>query len=256
MTRPTSRPTTRRRLITASLALGVLPLLLSACDGQSLPTYRYRLSVEVDTPQGLKTGSSVIEVKNHYKGKGFPGPEAGGIAVSARGEAVAVDLPGGQTLFALLSGAGGDGEWAAWVMRFMVPKVPFEQVKDAKSIQLAQNEILLANILALQGAQVLPRTRPGGGGTTRANYPMLVRFKDLADPKSVEAVDPDALEKSFGPGTKLRRITVQVTDDAVTSGVGKRLVWLDRMDQHNYEKDGPFYKTYPTVLLGLRSNFR
>jgi hypothetical protein len=55
---------------------------------------------------------------------------------------------------------------------------------------------------------------------------MLVRFGDLRDPRSVEKVDPGNLAASFGPGFALRRITVQLTEDDVTTGIGKRLGWL------------------------------
>lgn len=80
-------------------------LLLSACGAFSEESYRYRMAVEVDTPQGVRAGSAVIEV---IQGEGiaFPGPEAGGVKARVRGEAVAVDLPGGQTLFALLRSPG------------------------------------------------------------------------------------------------------------------------------------------------------
>ena len=75
---------------------------LSACNPfHPSATIRYRMMVEVDTPQGLKTGSSVIETI--FK-KGSKMGDAGGISYHYRGEAVAVDLPGGKMLFVLMSG--------------------------------------------------------------------------------------------------------------------------------------------------------
>ncbi len=47
---------------------------------------------------------------------------------------------------------------------------------------------------------------------------MMVRFRDLNDPKSVEKVDPEAIG--------VRRITVETTSDDVTTGIEKRLRWL------------------------------
>ena len=55
--------------------------------------------------------------------------------------------------------------------------------------------------------------------------PYFVRFRNIADPKSVEQVDPDDLAKSFGPGVKLKSLTVQMTDEPVTSGIEKRFLW-------------------------------
>jgi hypothetical protein len=70
-------------------------------------------------------------------------------------------------------------------------------------------------------------------------YPLLVTFGDINDPKSVQRVDPANLAASFGPGIRLKRITVEVTDDDVTSGIEKRLRWFggykDRqLDGHRY----------------------
>lgn len=60
----------------------------------------YRMTVEVETPQGLRSGSSVLESTL------VAGPQtgqAGGAISSLKGETVTVDLPDRQTLFALLS---------------------------------------------------------------------------------------------------------------------------------------------------------
>jgi hypothetical protein len=55
---------------------------------------------------------------------------------------------------------------------------------------------------------------------------MLVTFRDLADPTSVQAANPADFASMFGPGYALRRITVQVTDEDVTTGIEQRLAWL------------------------------
>ena len=55
---------------------------------------------------------------------------------------------------------------------------------------------------------------------------MLVRFRDINDPKTVERVDPGKIDASFGPGVSLKSATFQVTDDPVTKGIAKRLPWL------------------------------
>ncbi len=52
-------------------------------------------------------------------------------------------------------------------------------------------------------------------------------FGNIADPKTVERVDPNDLATGFGKGVKLRRITVQMTDAPVTTGIEKRLAWLN-----------------------------
>jgi hypothetical protein len=194
-----------------------LALAISACaSDDTAPDYRYRLTVEVETPEGLKTGSSVIEVKQRLVRAGSS-PANMAVERRVRGEAVAVDLPGGRTLFALLR-SDNNVDWASYVMQTLAP--------HSESETFAQQ---LDNMLLLEGEIVLPRTfQPVGHLEERSAYPMLVTFGDLDDPASVERVDPDDLAATFGEGVSLKRITVQVTDDPVTSGIGQRLGWLNR----------------------------
>ena len=194
------------RLWSALAALGAL--VLSGCS-QQLPTYRYRMTVEVETPEGLKTGSSVIEVKTWNNGKGFPGPEAGGIRTQVRGEAVAINIAPGQTLFALL-GSPDNPDYAAGIaMAVLLPEKPF---KGGSPEVWGQNLEALQNV---KGARAVPADK----------WPFLVRFRDVKDPKSVEEVSPDAL----GGDVHIKRITIEVTDDDVTSGIEKRLPWIPSM---------------------------
>ena len=58
-------------------------------------------------------------------------------------------------------------------------------------------------------------------------YPLLVRFRDINIPESVQIVEPSDLETSFGPGVRLRRITVEVREDEVSEGIEKMLPWLE-----------------------------
>jgi hypothetical protein len=49
--------------------------------------------------------------------------------------------------------------------------------------------------------------------------PMLVRFRDSKDPKTIEIVRPDELFRFFGNGVSLRRVTIEMTDDPITTGI-------------------------------------
>lgn len=181
-------------------------------------TLRYRLTVEVETAQGLRTGSSVIEVRG-VKNPDWVNPEGRGTRASFEGEAAAVDLPGGRTLFALLKSAGGGSDAADY------PWLAFrDRLKDSKD--------WLDSMRRLRGWQgeVVPmpatETVLGNGGATVSALPLLVTFRNIRDPKSVERVDPEALDASFGPGVRLRRITVEITGDVVTRDIDRRLGWL------------------------------
>ena len=203
-----------------------LALAISACaSDDTAPDYRYRLTVEVETPEGLKTGSSVIEVKQRLV---RPGSSPANMAVErrVRGEAVAVDLPGGRTLFALLR-SDNNVDWASYVMQTLAP--------HSESETFAQQ---LDNMLLLEGEIVLPRTFPPVGHLEeRSAYPMLVTFGNIDDPASVERVDPDDLAFTFGDGVSLKRITVQVTDDPVTTGIEQRLGWLGNIREMNLSNE-------------------
>lgn len=209
---------TRRGVM--GLLASAATLLLGACGIiRSFPAFRYRLTVEVETPEGLKTGSSVIEVR-----WGAIDSTLGGASAEVSGEAVAVDLPGGQTLFALLRSEEQPG-WAGYAM-FSVMPLPKKEAGQNDSDALG---IGIDRIIANKALMALPRTIAAPVTYQRPRisaYPMLVRFGDIKDPKSVALVSPDDLEKSFGPGVSLRRITVQLTDDPVTTGIEKRLGWL------------------------------
>ena len=80
---------TRRDLINALLVSSAFGL--GGCMLRETETIRYRITVEVDTPRGLRTGSSVWQVKAL---EGLPMSNSG-VNYEIEGEAVAVDLPGG-----------------------------------------------------------------------------------------------------------------------------------------------------------------
>jgi hypothetical protein len=209
--------------------LVVVTVLLTGCGlVKTYPTYHYRLTVEVDTPQGVRSGSSVIEVKSSEVGTTL-----GGAGAEARGEAVAVDLPGGQTLFALLRSEAEVG-WAAGAMSLVTP---FPGSDGNPKHDFARS---VTAIRANTKLNIVPRTVPGyyPPDPPRSGYPMLVRFGDVRDPKSVAKVDPDHLDASFGSGVTLRRITLQLTDDPMTNGIEKRLGWLGDYHRRNARLNG------------------
>jgi hypothetical protein len=210
-----------------ALLLGAALLALPGCDGITNPgaEVRYRLKVEVETPDGIKSGSSVLEVDARRTGEWSRQMTSRTGGYGSRGEAVAVDLPGGRTLFALLR---GEDERIS----------PFHWLAFANGLKLGDfddPQTLLEQAANYLAESPLPPTYetgcvPSQNCEDRA-YPMLVTFKDIKDPTSVERVDPDKLEASFGAGYKLKAITVQVTDAPVTKGVEKRLGWLSKFPE-------------------------
>jgi hypothetical protein len=193
------------RMMQLVLALASLAAFfaLSACSVlDSSPTYRFRMIVEVDTPQGVKRGTSVYQVtaENRFA----PLPEEASRAWWVKGEATMVDLPNGQTLFALLK-----PELTRMSMRALDPEFKGDIVESAGRITSGEGVRSPSTVEA-------------------DNYPMLVIFGDLDDPTSVLEVDPADLVASFGEGYRLKMIAIELTADEVTTGIEKTLGWLPR----------------------------
>jgi hypothetical protein len=193
----------------AGLVTAALLTSLSACS-RELPSYRYRLTVEVDTPEGLRTGSSVIEVRT-FRASEFPGATAGGVDGRIRGQAVAVDLGARGILFVLLKGRDSPTQIGSLAMPALLPQPPDP---GGTADGLGNN---IAALKRVRGAAPVPPE----------TYPMLVRFGDIRNPASVAEVDPANVSASFGPGVRLRRMTAEITDDDVTTGIEERLPWWD-----------------------------
>lgn len=185
------------------------------------------MTVEVETPQGLRTGSSVIEVTKR-EGPAFPGPEAGRLNTDIRGEAVAVDLPGGQTLFALLGTPDRPQAAADFAPSAFAAKQP-----DLRQFEWREQ---IRALKRMKGAAELPP----------AAYPMLVRFRSISDPRTVEQVNPQGLAAAFGMDMRLRKITVEVTDERITKGIANRFPWWRQYLNRHFDNT-------PTSVEDLRS---
>jgi hypothetical protein len=56
--------------------------------------------------------------------------------------------------------------------------------------------------------------------------PDLLTFADIRDPKSVIEVDPNDLQATLGPNITWNEITLESTDEPVTTGIKMKLPWL------------------------------
>jgi hypothetical protein len=214
---------TRRDVI--GLLTAVSALVLTGCGEVFPKRFRFKMTVEVETPLGLRTGSGVMEMS--AANVSFQLPDSHAVDLKFKGEAVPVDLPGG-TLFALI----GMDEFEAMVIDTFDPSAP-----RAKKLVALFGELGSSSSIGRR-AELTP-----------AKYPKLVRFRDIRDPKTVELVDPGDLGKSFGAGIKLRRISFAVVDEPVTIGIEKRLVWL--MQTKNGQLDGGRYDSFSSLANSL-----
>lgn len=196
------------------------------------PNYRYRLTVEVDTPEGVKTGSSVIEVETAMSGpNNISSP--GSLYLRARGEAVTVDLGEQGLLFALLRSESKEEDWASGALMTAVPRRTPDELQNLPE-GTDRFSFLMDRLftMRLDQAVLFPRQIETGRWKDYKpvmidNYPMLVRFDDLARPETVKRVEPDKMESSFGQGVKLKSVTIERTESSVTKSLEKQLPWLE-----------------------------
>ena len=148
-------------------ALGVLAggaaALLSGCGllGGNRGRLRYRITLEIDTPSGLKTGSSVLE---------YEYPSKTGLSY---GQAPFVDLGNGRYVFALIDQMSGP--WGVFRYPDLQPPILRDDVPWSEFDRA--NELKPKAVLKL------------------VDYPKLVTFDDINDPTTVREVSPSAVKR-------------------------------------------------------------
>jgi hypothetical protein len=188
-----------KRYILIALAVGIALLAVRCTTSEA--NLSYRMTVEVQTPSGLKSGSSVQKLVLLRKFL-IPMPGAGGAdwggGFQVYGEAPFVDLGNGEVLFTTLRDAQYSHQRmmpsiALQALRIFELRKPLPSHSDAK---------IMYDLVKAKPFNVLQR----------ANYPRLATFTDMAQPKSLVEVSPDNLSARFGSGYTLNRITFQVVD--------------------------------------------
>ena len=218
----------KHRLRIVSLLLAVTAgTALTSCDAFLTGTWRYKMTVSVETPEGLKTGSAVREIYASRDIVTFPESTGGHAKVDA-GEAIVIDLGKRGVLFALMA----DDYGSDYAYKIVFDSFPFQ-----------------GGALTPEGIRHYRALKAGKVTLTQEHYPAMVTFSDMRDPKSVEPVwqgehydervghgarrsfrmKTDNFEKIFGSGVKLKEVTIEMTDEPVTWGIEKWLPWLGRL---------------------------
>jgi hypothetical protein len=178
------------------------------------PGHKYRLTVEVETPDGVKSGSGVLAV---HPDRGY----GRGGHTRTKGDAVFIDLGGGKNLVALLAHL------------------------DDKKIDLdGINYVALRAYTAAGGQHVSfneLNKMTGAVPVTGALIPVLLTFADPANPGTARTVSPDDGAGALGPGYRLQAITAEgvpngfwpldfggALGEPVTRGIEAKLPWWNR----------------------------
>jgi hypothetical protein len=173
------------------------------------PGHKYRLTVEVETPEGLKSARGVMAVHpdRGYSRSGH---------TTTKGDAVLVDLGGGKNLVALL--AHRDNTVDLDGMNYVA----------LRAYKAAGQNVSFNEMSRMTGAAPV----------TGALIPILVSFADLSNPATARTVPPDNLAAVLGQGFRLHRMTAEVVPNGiwpldfggrlgepVTRGIEAKLPW-------------------------------
>ena len=237
-------------LVLSALGWGYFQINYPTC------TFRYKLTAEVMTPDGLKTGSSVVEVS--YTTQSAPLSQ-GGRFDSVLGEATYVDLGDSKNLFVIL----GTLDSAQPVQHWYSPNMssPLIEPSEYKKMNGALDPIWLPIKIFRLGRtpgnerEMCLRVAKLYGQPAEAvpleNLPTLVTFSDLDQPLTAKAVNPTDLPMAFGEGYSLSA-KIQITTDDITHVIDNFLPWAITDDRKALYDNGReinrltrqwFYKT-------------
>lgn len=188
-------------------------LLLVACAEKTFEyEWNQRVTVVVQTPDGEVARSGVIRAYYHF------GQRGGGANHTWRtlaGEYPAINL--------------GDRRYLVAVMGAVVTSDTDNVVlsragKHALALTPRNSERPYSIVDWVRGLRDVRRDAPT---SLPDGAPLFVTFDDPDDPLTVRRVDRDEFETVFGPGYRLKSVTIELTDDPVTEGVMRRVFpWL------------------------------
>jgi hypothetical protein len=198
--------------------VGPLALLAVLFFGDQIrinrPAHKYRLTVEVETPEGIKSAASVMAV---HPDRGY----ARGGKTRTKGDAVLVDLGGGKNLVALLAHIDGTVDLDG--MNYVALRAFRATGRNVSFNEMSR----LTGTVAVTGALI----------------PVLVSFTDLGNPGSARTVPPGNLAAVLGNGFRLHGVSAEVVPNGfwpldfggllgepVTRGILAKLPWLDGPD--------------------------
>jgi hypothetical protein len=175
---------------------------------------RYRLTVEVNVGDQIKTGSGVIGVDYPIYPDSFVSLDGPGNHSDITGYAITVDLGEKGLLLLTLAGAERTPD-----QRRARTRCPMDD--EIGCLPIAAYGIPNPNVggyFSRKKAALDELFRHSGPRDVPfADLPRLVWFPDFNDPKSwFVSVSPYDLERKLGPGVKLSRVTLELTDSAVT----------------------------------------
>lgn len=218
-------------MISARTTLGLLLFVflpvLAFCGRDSFPDYNYRMTIYLD-------GQAFSSVRRIEQERVTSIVDSGGAQVRRRlqGEAVIIQRYG-RTYYALLT-KPDNADYALLIPgAALAPYIGRPQAHSEADEAVAEwfedkwravhpnyflDDMAAASraMTRVVGPKNLPRTLPPRPGRAPFQaWPMFVTFTDPTDPRTVRVVTPEAIG--------VDRITIEITDDDVTTGIEERL---------------------------------
>lgn len=190
-----------RGLVAGLTALVLLFSLGAYVFFRDSDTLRFRMTIAVDTPEGVRAGSSVMEATMTGGAPVYRQIDPGTYYV--RGQAPYVELGDSKVLFAGLGNPLNLEQMLRILQKFL----------DYRDIENPLDK-------AVRGAdwrESFPaaRKRKPRGVLKLEDYPFMITFGDVRRTETVRAVAPEAFAATFGPGYALREITLEVVGNSI-----------------------------------------
>ena len=168
-------------------------------------TYRYRLTISIETDGQIHSGSSVFEVT----WVGQPDlPDVGAFHPRLRGQATFIDLGSRGAVVATLNNGESYGPAADGAIN---------------AIWLAGNAF--GNRSTNDELPKLPHLI-GRRELASDNMPRLIWFRDLADPRSAEKLHVSEIPARLGSNARLVAAYVEITYDPIIIDIDQKVRWL------------------------------
>ena len=186
---------------------------------------RYKMTVEVETPEGIKAGAAVREIS--MRSRPMLMGESNDTRVDLeKGEAVVVDLGPRGVLFSTLGAAGE----AAWTFMNAFPSPCAEGKVSRCSIKYYRS--LGVGTKAELAVRYYPFFVTFGDLKDHKSAKRLLEMKSCPDPETgipdnSRCVEKDHFEALFGQGVRLKSVMVEVTQEPISSLVDKWIPWLE-----------------------------
>ncbi len=230
-----------------ALLAGCALLAVAGCGDDRFPDYNYKMTIYAH-------GQAYSTVRHVQVDESASIVDSGGTSVKNQieGEAVILDTGSGRPVFALLSrpdNADHAKYVAGWALSPHIPGAP-KPGEVGQAIADYQDEHRLSQdsfgraahalqaMVQIKGPKELPRTKPNDdpyrGPREVELWPQFVTFADPADPTTVRAVSPDEIG--------VERITIEITDEPVTTGIEARLP--------SFGPETGFREWYRTIPVG------